>query len=111
MKTLACEIDKKRDKTVDCDKNLFHIGIYVVGVNAFRIGLLAIKWILGTYYVWKATFPNAIDYDFLYRGKTGHNIWRVQRAKKMRKRFIWYFIATTISINFEFITAMVVNIC
>jgi len=110
MKEIACEISKQRNKIPECDDS-FHIGIFVVCASIFRIGLLFIKYILGTYYIWKTTFPPKIDYFFLYRGKTGHHMWRVQSAKHMRKRFIWYFIATTISINFELMQAMVINGC
>ena len=55
-----------------------------------------VKVFLGIRYVVLLSFPPKKDYDYLYRGKIGHNMWRVVRVKTMRKYLGQYWVASSV---------------
>jgi hypothetical protein len=60
------------------------VPLFLVCTEAVTLILTYVKVALGIRYVILLSFPPKKDYDYLYRGKIGHNMWRVVRVKRMR---------------------------
>ena len=75
---------------------------FVLTTNILSAFMFAIKFVVGAIYVLRTTIrPPKKEYDFLHRGKMGHFMWRVQRAKYLRTYVVRYFVVSSVCAIFD----------
>ena len=72
--------------------------------------MLLVKLFYGLNFAYVIVFPKKIDHDYLYKGKMGHILWRVQKVKQMRKATEYYFTVSVVVLFFNSIQSIIVSI-
>jgi hypothetical protein len=76
-------------------------GFFIFCSNIVLMMMLGVKLCFGAFYTKVIMFPKKIEHDFLYRGKIGHILWRVQKVKQMRKATEYYFLVSVVVLIFN----------
>jgi hypothetical protein len=77
------------------------VGFFIFCSNIVLMLMLGVKLCFGAFYTKVIMFPKKIEHDFLYRGKIGHILWRVQKVKQMRKATEYYFTVSVVVLIFN----------
>jgi hypothetical protein len=83
------------------NEGVARVGFFIFCSNIVLMLMLGVKLCFGAFYTKVIMFPKKIEHDFLYRGKIGHILWRVQKVKQMRKATEYYFTVSVVVLIFN----------
>jgi hypothetical protein len=82
-----------------------------MATDFLNVTLYCFKFLAGLLYIMATSCPPKKDYEYLYKGMIGHHMWRVNRVKNMRKYLTVYFIISTVTVLFQLLNGLVIDMC
>lgn len=98
-------------KNINTERIEPQVFLFLIATDFLNVSLYILKFLSGCHYIMASSFPAKKDYEYLYKGRIGHHMWRVNRVKSMRKTLVFYFVVSTVSVLYQVLNGLVIDGC